>query len=60
MSDARGFRKLTRLVAAPMRGLIGLFRRRPDYPSDPYAGVRAPKKPVLPRRSAAIALEEPD
>ena len=51
---------VVRLALGPIRGLIGLFRRRPDFPSDPHAGVRAPKKPILPKRSASVALEEPD
>jgi hypothetical protein len=31
------------------------FKREPESPDDPYALVGAPKKPRLPRRSAAAA-----
>src|SRR5260370_40385925 len=34
--------------------------RRPGSSSDPYARVRVPKRPLLPRRSTSIALDEPD
>lgn len=47
------------VVAVQMGRLLKRFRR-PDAPPAPYPGVREPKRPVLPRRSAAIALEEPE
>jgi hypothetical protein len=37
-----------------------LFRRRPEFPDDPYAYVTAPKKPRFPSRSAAAVAERPE
>jgi hypothetical protein len=42
----------------PVRQLLSRFRRNPPFA--PFASVRAPKGPLLPRRSASVALEEPD
>jgi hypothetical protein len=38
-----------------LRRIKRFFRREPDLPDDPYAMVRAPKKPRPPQRSAAAA-----
>jgi hypothetical protein len=43
--------------------LARLLRRRPPAPgpeTDPYAGVREPRKRGPADRSAAVALSEPD
>ena len=46
-------RTLPGRVRAAMERLKRIFRREPESPDDPYAYVGAPKKPRLPRRSAA-------
>jgi len=47
---------LSRLCEA-LQMLKRFFRREPDLPDDPYASVRAPKKPRPAGRSAAAVAE---
>jgi hypothetical protein len=47
-----------RIVVPIFQYLSRLLRREPPYA--PWAGVRVPKTPVVPKRSGAVALDEPD
>lgn len=50
------------IVQAPIDLAAQVLRRlrRPGSAPDPYARVRVPRTPLVPRRPAAIALNEPD
>ncbi len=51
--------KTSRLSAA-IDALKRFFKRKPNLPEDPYAYVRAPKRPRNPSRSASAVAELPD
>jgi len=55
--ERRSLRQRMRLTIAALKRL--LKRERPEPPDDPYAMVTAPKKPLPPHRSAAVA-DEPE
>jgi hypothetical protein len=59
-------RKTTGLILIlPLRIVVPVFQYlsrllRRESPYAPWAGVRVPKTPVVPKRSGAVALDEPD
>ena len=55
--ESRSWRERMRRAMASLKRL--LKRERPEPPDDPYAMVTAPKKPLPPHRSAAVA-DEPE
>ena len=58
--DAPGF--IERLVDAGRRVLASMFRRPGgfDFPNEPCAGVREPRRRTPGGRSSAVAVLEPD
>jgi hypothetical protein len=51
-------RTLRRHVDRAWRKFKRIFQRdEPGWPDDPHAYVTAPKRPRLPHRSAAVAVE---
>lgn len=47
-------------LTAAREALRRLFQRPLDPPDDPYAYVRAPRKPKPSGRASSVALAEPD
>jgi hypothetical protein len=47
-------------VRAAVTWLRRFFRRNPDSPGNPQAGVGAPRRPRTPQRSASAVAELPE